>query len=125
MTLSQQLIDYDCVDVDDVFWPQISKSDIEVFSRTPVTKEVFDAICRLMDEKIQVESVRPMFGVVILDCEVVVYLDISDELLEEHCRLRGDTTYADASFVKKCIEEDWINQKDKGEKTFHNLAVTE
>lgn len=33
----------------------------------------------------------PMFGTVIVDCEAVVYLDISDDLLIEYCKKRGES----------------------------------
>jgi GTPase SAR1 family protein len=118
-------LSHNCIDMDDEFWPQISEEEIEVLSQTPITKEIFDSIRRLMYEKITVKPSFPLFGVVILDCEVVVYLDISEKLLEEHCRMRGDTNFMDALFVKKCVEEDWNNHKAKNEKMFYYLTVTE
>ena len=124
-TLMKHLSDYNCVDVDDVFWPQISEADIEFFSQTPITNEILDPILKLMDEKIVVNPGFPLFGVAILDCEAVVYLDISERLLEKHCEQRGDTTLEDAIFIKKRIEADWNSHKARNDKTFYYLTITE
>jgi len=124
-TLIEQLSQYNCVDVDDDFWPQIPENEIKILSQTPITKETIDSIFKLMYEKVIVNPGAPLFGVLILDCDVVVCLDISDSLLAEHCRKRGDTDFNDAKFVKKCIEEDWNNHMKKNEKTFYYLTLTE
>jgi len=124
-TLIQQLFQYNCVDVDKDFWPQISEEEIEILSQTPITNEIINRIFELMYAKVTVKSGQPLFGVLILDCDVVVYLDIADNLLAEHCKKRGDTNFEDALFVKKCIEEDWNTHKAKNEKTFYYLTVTE
>jgi len=124
-TLLKQLSEYNCIDVDDEFWHQVPKEDIEVLSQTPITKEIIDAVCKLMHKKITVKSGSPLFGITILDCEAVVYLDISEQLLEEHCDKRGDTNLDDALFIKKYVEEDWNNHKMKNEKIFYYVTVTE
>jgi len=124
-TLINQLPEYNCVDVDDEFWPQISQKEIERLSETPITYATMDYIFKHMHEKITIKPGRPMFGVLILDCEVVVYLDISEELLKKHCHTRGDTTLRDALFVKKLVEENWHDHKERNEKTFYYLTIAE
>ena len=78
-----------------------------------------------MCEKITVKPGYPLFGVAILDCEAVVYLDISVKLLEEHCKNRGDTSLDDALFIKKCVEDDWNEHIIKNERLFYYLTVME
>jgi len=124
-TLIKELSDFNCVDVDDVFWPLISQKQIEIFSRIPITKEIFTEICRLMKEKIKVKPGFPLFGVVVLECEVVVYLDISDKLLEEHCLNRKDTRIEDALSIKRWIEADCSDHQARKDKTFYHLFVQE
>ena len=124
-TLIKQLSQYNCIDVDDEFWPQISEEEIEILSQTPITKEIIGAIYKLVYEKITVKPGYPLFGFAILDCEAVVYLDISEKLLEAHCKKRGDTNFIDALFIKKCVEEDWNVHKAKNKKIFYYLTVTE
>ena len=106
-TFIKQLSQYNCIDLDNEFWPQISEEEIEVLSQTPITKEIVDSIYKLVYEKIIVKPGFPLFGFAILNCEAVIYLDISKKLLAEHCKKRGDTALADALFIKKCVEEDW------------------
>jgi adenylate kinase family enzyme len=124
-SLLKELSQYHCVDVDDIFWPQISEKEIEALSETPITKEIMDEIYKLVHEKINVKPGFPLFGFAIHDCEAVVYLDISETLLEKHCQTRGDTSLADALFVKKCVEEDWNEHKAKNLKVFYYLTIVE
>jgi len=124
-TLMQQLFQYKCVDIDDVLWPQISEAETEALSKTPITEEIMDSIYKLAYEKVIVTPGCPLFGFVILDCEAVIYLDISQELLKKHCDKRGDTGFTDASYIKKRIEEDWAAHKIINEKVFYYLTVPE
>jgi hypothetical protein len=124
-TMLSQLSEYNCIDMDDEFWPQISKKQTQILSQKPITEEIIGAICKLISEKTTVKIGHPLFGISILDCEAVVYLDISLRLLEKHCQSRGDTTLEDALFVKNVIENDWNNHKSKGDKTFYYLTITE
>ena len=123
-TLIKQLSQYNCIDMDDEFWPQMSSEEIEYFSQTPYTKEMSDLIYRLIYEKITVKRGCPLFGFVILACEAVIYLDIDNNLLEEHCKKRG-TSFFDALYIKKGVEEDWNHHKSKNEKVFYYLTITE
>ena len=115
---------YNCIDMDDEFWSQVSNEDTAYLSQTPFTKEMSDFIYKLIYEKITVKPGFPLFGFVILDCEAVVYLDIAEELLQEHCKKRG-ASFADALFIKKGVEEDWITHKAKSDKMFYYLSITE
>ncbi len=113
-----------CVDLDDELWPQLTKEEAEFISQKPWTNEIGDFIDKLVYEKISVKTGHPLFTTIIVDCDVVIYLDISDELLMEHCKKRGNN-FLDSKNVKKSIEEDWNNHRKKGGKTFYYLTVTE
>ena len=121
-TLLQQIPD--CVDLDDELWPQLTREEAEFISQKPWTKEIGDFIDKLVYEKISVKVGHPLFTTIIVDCDVVIYLDISDELLAEHCKKRGNN-FLDAQNVKNAIEEDWNNHRKKGGKTFYYLTITE
>ena len=114
----------DCVDLDDELWPQLTKEEAEFISRKPWTSEIGDFIDKLVYEKISVQAGRPLFTTIIVDCDVVVYLDISDDLLAEHCKKRGND-FTDSKNVKMSVEEDWNNHRRKGGKTFYCLTLTE
>lgn len=114
----------DGIDLDDELWPQLSKEEAEFISQKPWTNEIGDFIDKLVYEKISVKVGHPLFTTIIVDCDVVVYLDISDELLAEHCKKRGNN-FSDSKNVKNSIEEDWNNHRKKGGKTFYYLTMTE
>ena len=124
-TLVQKLSPYNCVDADDELWYKVPKEEMDALSQRPITKEIMDAVFTLMRERVTAKPGHPLFGITILDCEVVVYLDISHLLLKKHCEARGDTDYIDALYVKKYIEEDYIAHKVKSEKIFYRLTLTE
>ena len=113
-----------CVDLDDELWPQLTKEEAGFISQKPWTNEIGDFIDKLVYEKISAKAGHPLFTTIIVDCDVVVYLDISDELLAEHCKKRGNS-FEDAKNVKNSVEEDWNNHRKKGGKTFYYLTVTE
>ena len=113
-----------CVDLDDELWPQLSREETDFISRKLWTKEIGDFIDRLVYEKISVRAGHPLFTTIIVDCDVVVYLDISDALLKEHCEKRG-CSFADAKNVKEAVEEDWNSHRAKGGKVFYYLTVME
>jgi shikimate kinase len=124
-TLIKQLAGYNCIDMDDEFWPQASEAEIAYYSQRPFTKELNDSLYKLFCERIAATPGFPLFGVYILDCEVAVYLDISNELLNEHCKKRGDTDFTDAYNLKKWLEDDWNNQKAKNRKVLYSLTIQE
>ena len=121
-TLLRQISD--CVDLDDVFWPRLTKEEAAFISQTPWTQEISDEIDRLIYEKVAVQVGHPLFTTVILDCEAVVYLDIDDELLAEHCRKRN-VSFEDAKNVKTAVESDLVHHKLMGGKKFYTLSVKE
>ena len=113
-----------CVDLDDELWPQLTKEEADFISQKPWTHEIGDFIDKLVYEKISIKPGHPLFSTIIVDCDVVVYLDISDELLAEHCKKRGND-YADSKNVMEAVEKDWNSHREKGGKTFYYLVLTE
>jgi 8-oxo-dGTP pyrophosphatase MutT (NUDIX family) len=123
-TLLKQLTD--CIYMDDVLWTKVSPEDTAYLSQRPWTAEQGEPLDRLINEHVRVTPGFPLFGTVILECEAVVYLDISDELLAKHCSSRGEEFYlSDAKRIKQTIEEDWREHKSQGGKVFYYLTITE
>lgn len=126
-TLLNQLPEYNCEDLDEVLWPNISEEEKELMKhllKTPWTTELGNEIDRLVYKFGRVKPGYPLFSTVILDCEAVVYLDISDELLATHCEKR-EVDFEDSKNIKEAIEGDWNNHKLKNDKIFYYLTVTE
>ena len=124
-TLVKQLTEYNCIDSDDEFWIQASEEEIEFYSQRPFTKEMNNSLHKLFNERISIKSNFPLFGVYILDCEVVVYLDIAKNILKNRCEKRGDTDFTDAFNLKKWIEDDMTNHRIKNEKAFYCITIKE
>ena len=124
-TLIKQLSGYNCIDMDDEFWPQASEAEIEFYSQRPFTKDMSDSLYGLFNDRLSVKAGHPLFGVYILNCDVVVYLDISEKLLKEHCEKRNDTDFIDVFNLKKWIEEDLNIYKKNNDKTFYDVLLTE
>ena len=103
--------------MDDQLWPQLTKEEAEFINQKPWTHEIGDFIDKLVYEKISVKVGHPLFTAIIVDCDVVIYLDISAELLAELCQKRGNNFF-DAQNVKNAIEEDWNNHRKRAEKHF-------
>ena len=123
-TLLKQLSQYNCEDLDAVLWPNLLEEETAFLSQTPWTEEMGAEIDRLVYKYVKVKPGHPLFTSVIVDCEAVIYLDISDDLLAEHCKKRGEN-FMDAKNIKEAIEGDWNNHKAKNEKTFYYITVTE
>ena len=113
-----------CVDMDETLWSLLTQEEMDFVCQKPWTKEIGDYFDKLIYTKIKIDKGTPMFGTVIPDCDVVVYLDISDDLLEKHCQKRN-VNLADAKNMKSAIEYDWNNHRLKGGKRFYYLMITE
>jgi len=123
-TLLNQLTEYGCEDLDLVLWSNIPEEETVFLNRTSWSQEFSDEIDRLVYKYVRVKKGHPLFTTVIVDCEAVVYLDISDDLLAEHCHNRN-VDFSDAKKIKEAIENDWMNHKAKKDKTLYYLVVTE
>ena len=124
-TLLKQLKEYHCIDMDDEFWTLASEEEIEFYSQRPFTREMSDSLYKLFYERMSTKYGFPLFGVYILDCEVIVYLDISENLLKSYCKKRGDTNFTDAFNLKKWLEDDLDKHKAKNDKAFYLITIKE
>lgn len=112
------------VDMDEALWPQLTEEEEAFICRKPWTREIGDFTRKMVKERVVIKAGEPLFSLILLDSEVVVYLDISDELLAEHCKKRG-SDFQDAKNVKNAIEDAWNRQRDNKDRVFYYLNVTE
>lgn len=113
-----------CIDMDSIAFKDITAEETAIISQTPWTKEVGDLVDKLVYRNVKIQPGFPVFGTVIVDCEVVIYLDISDELLAKHCEKRN-ASFADAKKIKEAIEGDWNNHKKQNNKSFYYVTMLE
>lgn len=93
------------LDMDQIIFPLLSSEEKEYVCQTPWTPEIGETMDRLVKERIQIKAGQPVFGTVIIDCDLIIYLDISDELLQERTKSRN-VDYQDAKNMKDSIEKD-------------------
>lgn len=113
-----------CVDMDSIAFINITDEEATVLNQKPWTKAVGDMVDTLVYRNVKVQPGYPVFGTVIVDCDVVIYIDISDELLKNHCDKRG-VDFTDAKKIKESIENDWNNHKSQNNKTFYYVTMLE
>ena len=92
-------------DMDRLVFPRLSPDEIAAVDATPWTPEIGALMTRLTKERVQIEPGQPVFGTVVLDSDVIVYLHISDGLLQQRTAARGANFY-DAKNMQMHIEEE-------------------
>lgn len=76
-------------DQDAEVFPKLSAEESRYVSQQPWTPEIGQTMIRLVRERVQTEPGKPLFGTVLVDCDLVVVLRVSDRLLAQRCESRG------------------------------------
>ncbi len=79
----------DARDMDAEIFPLLSEEESRFVCQEPWKPEIGQAMNRFVRERVKAVTGRPVFGTVVIDCDVIVILKISDELLRERCARRG------------------------------------
>lgn len=93
------------LDMDDEIFPLLTKEETDYVCSTPWTEEIGNTMDRLVRERLKITPGVPMLGTVLVDCDLIVYLHISDELLKERTSMRG-VDYEGAKGMQQKIEEE-------------------
>ncbi|MBR3117169.1 MAG: hypothetical protein IKF36_04770 [Bacilli bacterium] len=93
------------VDMDKEIFPLLTKEEKDYVCQTPWSEEIGEKMDELVRTKLTIKPGVPMFGTVLLDCDLIVYLHISDELLEERTKLRN-ADFEDAKNMQLKIEDE-------------------
>ena len=96
------------LDMDDEIFPLLTKEESDYVCSTPWTEEIGDTMDRLVRERLTITPGVPMLGTVLIDCDLIIYLHISDELLKERTILRN-VDYEGAKGMQQKIEEEINN----------------
>ena len=99
-------------DMDEEIFPLLTKEEEEYVCRTPWTKEIGNYMDNLVKTKLKIEPGTPLFGTVLLDCDLIVYLHINDELLKDRTEKRN-VDFINAKNMQKSIEEEIKNSNIK------------
>jgi ABC-type polar amino acid transport system ATPase subunit len=92
-------------DMDELIFPQLTKKEKEYVCQTPWTSEIGRTMTKWVKEKIQIKKSFPIFGTVVIDSDLIIYLKIDDELLKKRTETRG-VKYLDAKNMQKQIENE-------------------
>lgn len=92
-------------DMDDLVFPLLTKEEEEYVCQSPWTPEIGKTMGRLVKERVKAEKGKPLFGTVLLDCDLIVYLKITDKRLKERVSSRN-SVFEDAKNMQKSIENE-------------------
>lgn len=98
------------IDMDDAIFPLLSDEETKIVCTTPWTEEIGQKMDEFVKTKLSIKSGLPMFGTVLLDSDLIIYLHIDDDLLFERTNLRN-VDFMDAKRMQNKIEEEIKNSK--------------
>lgn len=93
------------LDMDDAIFPLLTKEETDYVCSSPWTVEIGKKMDELVSERLSIISGVPMFGTVLLDCDLIIYLHISDELLRIRTNLRN-ADFINAKNMQQKIEDE-------------------
>ena len=93
------------VDMDEEIFPLLTEEETEYVCQTPWTEEIGNKMDELVRTRLCIKPGVPMFGTVLLDCDLIIYLHINDELLLERTKLRN-VDFNNAKNMQLKIEEE-------------------
>lgn len=92
-------------DMDKLLFPLLTKEESDYVCSDPWTEEIGEFMDNLVRTKLKIVPGMPLFGTVILDADLIVYLHINDELLKERTDLRG-VNFKNAKNMQSKIENE-------------------
>ncbi|WP_394923313.1 hypothetical protein [uncultured Robinsoniella sp.] len=96
-----------CVCMEEAMCYLFSEQELQQVMQSPWTTEIGETMDRLVNSKIKTQPGFPIFGTVVMDSDLVVYLNISNGMLVARCEEQG-ISFEDASLMKEKIERDLI-----------------
>ena len=93
------------LDMDEEIFPLLTREETDYVCQTPWTEEIGNKMDELVKTKLKVKSNEPLFGTVIIDCDLIIYLHINDFLLKERTNKRN-ADFENAKKMQMKIEEE-------------------
>lgn len=93
------------VDMDEEIFPLLTEEENEYVCQTPWTEEIGNKMDELVRTRLSIKPGIPMFGTVLLDCDLIIYLHITDDLLLERTKSRN-VDFNNAKNMQLKIEEE-------------------
>lgn len=92
-------------DMDNLVFPLLTQEEKDYVCQTPWTEEIGQMMDELTRAKLTVKPGTPLFGTVLLDCDLIIYLHIDDDLLYERTTLRN-VDFENAKNMQSAIERE-------------------
>ena len=99
-------------DMDKEIFPLLTKEETDYVCSSPWTEEIGEKMDELVRTKLKSEVGKPLFGTVLLDCDLIIYLHINDELLKERTQKRN-ADFINAKNMQIKIEKEIKNSNIK------------
>ena len=93
------------LDMDKVIFPLLTKEESDYVCQTPWTKEIGEKMTYFVRTKLTIQPGEPLFGTVLIDCDLIIYLHITDELLKKRTNLRN-VDFINAKNMQTEIEDE-------------------
>ena len=93
------------LDMDDEIFQLLTQEETEYVCKTPWTEEIGNKMDELVRAKLSVKPGTPIFGTVLLECDLIIYLHINDKLLLERTKLRN-VDFINAKNMQQKIENE-------------------
>ncbi len=98
--------------MDKEIFPLLTKEETDYVCSSPWTEEIGEKMDELVRTKLKSEVGKPLFGTVLLDCDLIIYLHINDELLKERTQKRN-ADFINAKNMQIKIEKEIKNSNIK------------
>ncbi len=92
-------------DMDKLIFPLLTQEESDYVCKTPWTEEVGQNMDDLVRTKLTIKPGTPLFGTVLLPCDLIIYLHIDDDLLLERTALRN-AAFENAKNMQSKIEQE-------------------
>jgi len=110
--------------MDEALWPTLSREEESYICQKPWTNDIGKFTNKLVKERVDIKSGHPFFSLILLDCDVIVYLGISDEMLQKHCQERN-ASFEDAKNIKYAIESTISSRRMSENLKIYDLEMNE
>ena len=92
-------------DMDDELYPLLTKEESEYICQERWTEEVGEYVDNLTRTKLHIKPGQPLFGTVVLDADIIVFLHINEDELKIRCQKR-ETNLENCLNMQNAIEEE-------------------
>lgn len=91
-------------DMDELLFPNLTPEENRSVAASPWTPQVGRLMDRLAKKYVHVQAGEPVFGTIVFDSDLIVYIRISDDLLRKRTEERG-VSFDEAKGMQRWIEQ--------------------